>query len=222
MRDFHVDLPESAPTVLALGAHCDDLEIGCGGTILSLLATRPDVQVHWVVLTSDAIRAAEARTAADALLAEAASATVKIEAFRDGFLPYTGAETKEFFEALRREVDPDLILTPYALDAHQDHRLVSELTRQTFRDHVILEYEIPKYDGDLGRPNAYVELSDPTCREKIRVITECYQSQHERRWFDEETFRALLRLRGLECNATSGFAEAFYARKIVVGLGRHE
>lgn len=214
MRDLLLE-PELAAgaSVLFLGAHADDLEIGCGGTALRLLAAHPEANIHWVVLTSDATRREEAHSAAEAVLAGAVKATSVIKDFRDGFLPYSGGEVKEYFEELRTAVVPDLILTHYAHDAHQDHRLVTELTRETFRDHLIIEYEVPKYDGDLGQPNVFVELTEEQCHEKVRILTEHFPSQRTRRWFREDSFLALMRLRGIECNATSGFAEAFYARK---------
>jgi LmbE family N-acetylglucosaminyl deacetylase len=214
VRDLLLD-PEPAAdgSVLLVGAHADDLEIGCGGTALRLVATHPGAHFHWVVLTSDATRVEEARSAAEAVLAGAAKAMIVIKNFRDGFLPYSGGEVKEFFEELKTIVSPDLIFTHYGRDAHQDHRLVSELTRQTFRDHLILEYEVPKYDGDLGQPNVFVELTEELCREKMRILTEYFRSQHDRKWFREESFRSLMRLRGIECNAASGSAEAFYGRK---------
>jgi LmbE family N-acetylglucosaminyl deacetylase len=214
VRDLLLD-PELAAgaSVLFVGAHADDLEIGCGGTALRLVAARPEAHFHWVVLTSDATRGEEAHSAAGAVLAGAAKATIVIKDFRDGFLPYGSGEVKEYFEELKTTVTPDLILTHYAHDAHQDHRLVTELTRETFRDQLILEYEVPKYDGDLGQPNVFVELTDEQAHEKVRILTEHFRSQRARRWFSEESFLALMRLRGIECNATSGLAEAFYARK---------
>jgi LmbE family N-acetylglucosaminyl deacetylase len=214
VRDLLLD-PELAAdgSLLFVGAHADDLEIGCGGTALRLVATHPGAQFHWVVLTSDATRVEEAHRAAEAVLAGAAKATIVVKDFRDGFLPYSGGEVKEYFEELKTTVSPDLIFTHYENDAHQDHRLASGLTRETFRDHLILEYEVPKYDGDVGQPNVFVELTEEQCREKMRIVTEHFRSQHDRKWFREESFRALMRLRGIECNATSGLAEAFYARK---------
>lgn len=215
--DFRGDAPST--TVLCLGAHCDDIEIGCGGTILNLLATHDRLICHWVVLSSDPGRAAEARQSADLFLATAKSKHVEIDNFRQSFFPYVGAKLKERFERLKDEVSPDVIFTPYRRDLHQDHRMVSELTWNTFRDHLILEYEIPKYDGDLGSPNLFVPLSKPTCRAKIQYILRCFASQKERQWFDSETFWSMLRLRGMESNAESRYAEAFYARKLLLGSG---
>jgi LmbE family N-acetylglucosaminyl deacetylase len=203
--------------VLCLGAHCDDLEIGCGGTILKLTEGVEPPAVTWVVFTSDATREAEALRSAEALLRRASRSRIIIQKFRDGFLPYEGSVVKETFEELKNEVSPDLILTHYRHDAHQDHRVVSELTWNTFRDHLILEYEIPKYDGDFGAPNVFVPLDESVSRRKIDAIVTGFPSQLGKRWFAEETFRALLRLRGMECNAPSTYAEAFYCRKLAVG-----
>jgi LmbE family N-acetylglucosaminyl deacetylase len=200
--------------VLCIGAHCDDIEIGCGGTLLRLLDANPALEVHYLVLCSDALRKREALDAARGLLGDAAEKRVRVHAFRDGFLPWSGSEVKECFEALKRSVNPDLILTHTRGDLHQDHRLVSELTWNTFRDHWILEYEIPKYDGDLGAPNFFVPLSEAQVARKLEIVLGAFASQRTRRWFDAETFRALLRLRGVECNAVH--AEAFHARKLVL------
>jgi len=209
--------PSGPLTLLCLGAHADDIEIGCGGTVLRLLGERRRVRVHWVVLSADGERGREARRSAAGLLRRAERAEIRIERFRDGFLPWEGAAVKEVFEQLKAEVDPDLVFTPGRDDAHQDHRLVSELTWNTFRDHCILEYEIPKYDGDLGRPNVFVPLPDRVRRRKLRLLLSAFPSQRNRRWFTESTFDAMMRLRGIECNADSGYAEAFYGRKVVLG-----
>jgi len=203
--------PQSA--ILLIGAHCDDIEIGCGATVLSLVERYPHAAFHWVVLSSNEARAEEARRAATEFLRGADRVDVTIESFRDGFLPYEGGKVKDCFELLKARIQPDLIFTHYRDDAHQDHRLACELTWNTFRDHFILEYEVPKYDGDLGSPNVFVDAPEPAVREKIRILEDCYGSQHGRTWFDERTFRALLRLRGVEANAPSGLAEAFYCRK---------
>jgi LmbE family N-acetylglucosaminyl deacetylase len=213
MHDLSLGLELDAGTsVLFLGAHADDLEIGCGGTALRLVAAHPDARFYWVVLTAGEVRGKEARRAAEDVFAGAA-ATVVVNDFRDGYLPYAGDAVKDYFEELKGTVSPDLILTHYGDDAHQDHRFVSQLTRQTFRDHLILEYEVPKYDGDLGQPNAFIELTEEQSRNKTRILTEHFRSQQERNWFSEESFLALMRLRGIECNAASGWAEAFYLRK---------
>jgi LmbE family N-acetylglucosaminyl deacetylase len=204
--------------VLCLGAHCDDLEIGCGGTVLSLAARPNPPSFTWVVFSSDATREAEALRSAETFLDGARSARIIIKKFRDGFLPYEGALVKEAFEELKGLVSPDLVLTHNRDDLHQDHRLISELTWNTFRDHLVLEYEIPKYDGDLGVPNFFVPLDDSRCRRKIETILTSFTSQHGKRWFSEDLFRSLMRLRGMECNAPSAYAEAFYCRKLVAAL----
>lgn len=202
--------------VLALGSHADDLEIGCGGTVLRLLDSQPAVEVRWVVLSAVGDRAREARASATALLAGAASAEIVVEEFRDGFFPACGLEIKEFFEDLKATYSPDLVFTHYRHDLHQDHRLVSELTWNTFRDHLILEYEVPKYDGDLGSPNVFVHLSEATCRRKVEILMREFASQADRRWFTADLFLSLLRLRGMEANSPSRYAEAFYGRKVVM------
>jgi len=207
---------EGARSMLCIGAHCDDIEIGCGGAVLKLLGANPGVHVDWVVLTSDAEREAEARSAAEAVLRGAASATIIIEAFRGRFLPYVAADVKEYFDDLGARCDPDVVFTHYRDDLHQDHRLLCELTYNTFRDHLVLEYEIPKYDGDVGRPNAYVCLTREQCERKVATIIEGFPTQSGKHWFTGETFWALLRLRGIEAKSPSGYAEAFYSRKMVL------
>jgi LmbE family N-acetylglucosaminyl deacetylase len=203
--------------VLCLGAHADDVEIGCGGTILTLLETEPPLTVTWVVFSAEGGRAREARQSAERFLAGAAKREVMIHSFRDGFFPYSGEQLKEAFEELKARVSPDLVFTHYRHDLHQDHRLVADLTWNTFRDHLILEYEIPKYDGDLGTPNVFVPLEEAICQRKIDTILTSFESQGNKRWFSEDLFRALLRLRGMECNAPGTYAEAFYGRKLVAG-----
>jgi LmbE family N-acetylglucosaminyl deacetylase len=203
--------------VLCLGAHCDDLEIGCGGTVLGLASGPKPPAFTWVVFSSDPARGAEALRSAETLLQRASGARIVIKKFRDGFLPYEGGLVKEAFEEIKSVVSPDLVLTHYRDDLHQDHRLISELTWNTFRDHLILEYEIPKYDGDLGTPNVFVPLDESLCRRKIETILTSFPSQATKRWFSEDLFRSLLRLRGMECNAPSDYAEAFYCRKLVAG-----
>lgn len=213
--------PAAGPlTVLCLGAHPDDIEIGCGGTVLRLLAERSRVTVHWVVLSGNERRAAEARRSAGRFLRGAAARHIRLERFRDGFLPYEGAAVKDVFEDLKRRVDPDLIFTHRGQDDHQDHRLVSELTWNTFRDHCILEYEIPKYDGDLGHPNVFVSLPPRIRRAKIRLLLGAFPSQARKRWFTAATFEGLMRLRGVECAAPEGYAEGFHGRKIAVSVTR--
>jgi LmbE family N-acetylglucosaminyl deacetylase len=213
-------LPEAAGSnfrILCLGSHCDDIEIGCGGTILHLLAEHSNATVFWVVLSSTEARADEAQRSAAAFLEKAGCKEVMIKTFKDGFLPYQGAEVKSFFEELKQKISPDLIFTHYRHDLHQDHRLACELTWNTWRDHLILEYEIPKYDGDFGTPNCFVELKESLCRDKVRSIVSSFASQGEKHWFSEDIFLAVLRLRGMECRSATGYAEAFYSRKLVLG-----
>jgi LmbE family N-acetylglucosaminyl deacetylase len=199
--------------ILCIGAHCDDIEIGCGASLLRFCSER-EVRITWLVLCSTPARAAEARGSAGRFLRRARDSEVRIEAFRDGYLPAQWAQAKDVFESLKRLPRPDLVLTHERDDRHQDHRIASELTWNTFRDHTILEYEIPKYDGGLGQPNLFVPLNRTTARRKAELLTKGYPSQADRRWFDSETFLALMRLRGVECNAAHGYAEAFHARKV--------
>jgi LmbE family N-acetylglucosaminyl deacetylase len=203
--------------MLCLGAHSDDIEIGCGGTILQLLSSHPNVDVSWVVFSSGRKREREARTSATLFLKQAKRHKVTVKKFRDGFFPYEGARIKEFFETIKREVNPDLVFTHYRDDRHQDHRTISDLTWNTFRRHLILEYEIPKYDGDLGSPNFFVPLKQETCARKIKYICDMFQTQRNKAWLTEDTFQAMLRLRGVECAAPDKYAEAFYCRKLVWG-----
>jgi LmbE family N-acetylglucosaminyl deacetylase len=211
---------DTAPlTVLCLGAHADDIEIGCGGTLLLLKNAHPQMRFHWVVFSASGIRSKEAARAAE-LFTAGCDARVILKEWRDGFLPYSGDEVKGFFEEMKEQVSPDVIFTHWQGDAHQDHRLISELTWNTFRNHLILEYEIPKYDGDLGRPSFFVPLEGPVCERKVELLYETFESQREKRWFDRETFMGLMRLRGMESNAPSGYAEAFHARKVIVDLSR--
>lgn len=198
--------------VLLLGAHCDDIEIGCGATLLQLVERWPRTRYVWVTLSSDAERAAETALAASRLLEGASEPIIQIESFRGSFFPYDGALIKEYLESLKVH-QPELILTHYRHDLHQDHRVTSELTWNTFRDHLILEYEIPKFDGDLGLPNTYVPMGMSHLQRKVQVLLDCYPSQRYRRWFTRSTFEAIARLRGIECNAPEGYAEAFYCRK---------
>jgi LmbE family N-acetylglucosaminyl deacetylase len=201
--------------VLAIGAHSDDIEIGCGGTVLRLVEDGLAASVGWVVLAAVGERAEEARASAAAFLKQAPDHEVVVRDFRDGFLPYEGWQVKEFFEELKR-FDPDLVLTHRREDMHQDHRLVGELTWNTFRNHLVLEYEIPKYEGDLGHPNLFVTLDRSRCERKIELLMEAFQSQRDHRWFTEDTFWSLLRLRGLESNSPTTYAEAFHARKLAI------
>jgi LmbE family N-acetylglucosaminyl deacetylase len=202
--------------LLFLGAHSDDIEIGCGGTILRLAKQRPESVFDWVVFGATGERQTEALRSANLFVQAPKLREPVLKAFPDGFMPYVGAEVKTAFEELKRAVCPDIIFTHSRKDAHQDHRLIAELTWNTFRDHLILEYEIPKYDGDLGQPNLFIPLDTETCETKIRFLMEAFQTQRNKRWFDPQTFRGLMRLRGMESNAPSGFAEAFYCRKMVL------
>jgi LmbE family N-acetylglucosaminyl deacetylase len=204
-------------SVLCLGAHCDDIEIGAGATILKLVAAQPALRVHWVVFSATAERAAEARACAGDFLRGAASADVQIRSFSDGFFPAEGQAIKQYFEELKTHVIPDLVLTHYRDDRHQDHRIISDLTWNTFRDHLVLEYEIPKYDGDLGQPNCFVPVDEQQRGFKVDAILRRYASQRAKEWFTAETFNALMRIRGVECRSRTGYAEAFHARKIVAG-----
>jgi LmbE family N-acetylglucosaminyl deacetylase len=209
---------EPVRRVLALGAHADDIEIGCGATLLGLQRSS-ELEVAWVVLSADGIRESEARASAERFLEGASSCTIEIRGFRDGYLPYEGNAVKDVFEELKRELDPQLILTHGRHDLHQDHRLVCELTWNTWRDHVILEYEIPKYDGDLGAPNMFVPVSEELAREKVELLLESFPSQRGKHWFEAELFLGLMRVRGMEAHAPAGYAEAFACRKLLLEVG---
>jgi LmbE family N-acetylglucosaminyl deacetylase len=200
--------------VLCLGAHCDDIEIGCGGTLLRLLAERPGSSVRWVVFASTPEREAEARASAASFLAGAARSRVEVHRFRESYFPQVAAEIKDAFEKLKTEVAPDLVFAHHLGDRHQDHRVIAELVWNTFRDHLVAEYEIPKYEGDLGAPNVFFSLPDAVARRKVDLILRHFPSQAGRSWFRAETFEAVMRLRGVECNASDGWAEAFHGRKI--------
>ena len=206
--------PHGPTRILALGAHCDDIEIGCGGTMLRLAADRPDLEVRWVVFASTPERAAEARAAAAGFLAGVANWKLDVHDFRDGFLPYEGARMKNTFEELKAEYTPDVVFTHYREDRHQDHRLVSELTWNTWRNHLVFEYEVPKYDGDFGSPGAFVPLTAALVDRKIDLILTHFRSQTNRHWLTHDLLRAVARIRGMECVAPEGVAEAFYVRKI--------
>ncbi len=209
----------SGPTyrILCLGAHSDDIEIGCGGAVLTLQQKHQHLSVYWVVFGASQERMLEARTSADRFLESVESKTIIVKEFRDGFFPFAGSAIKDYFEQLKEEFTPNLIFTHHRNDLHQDHRTICELTWNTFRDHLICEYEIPKYDGDLGTPNLFVHLDEATCRKKVRYILDSFRSQADNHWFGEDSFLALLRLRGIECNSPSKYAEAFYCRKVVLG-----
>lgn len=215
-----LNLPEDPSTplrILCLGAHSDDIEIGCGGTMLHLLSLYSKAEVVWVVFSSGREREREARESAALFLKDAKQPRVIVKNFRDGFFPYEGAEIKTFFESIKKDVEPDLIFTHYRNDRHQDHRTISDLTWNTWRRHLVLEYEIPKYDGDLGSPNCFVPLEQPVCERKIKYICDVFQTQSNKAWLTDDTFRAMLRLRGVECAAPDKYAEAFYCRKMTMG-----
>jgi LmbE family N-acetylglucosaminyl deacetylase len=218
MLNLSLCRPAGVPLrVLCLGAHSDDIEIGCGGTLLSLLESHESVAVHWIVFSASEVRAREAEVSAAAFLEQAREKEVVVKRYRDGYFPFLGAQIKDDFEALKHRFNPDLVLTHYRDDRHQDHRLISDLTWNTFRNHLILEYEIPKFDGDLGCPNFFVPLTESVCSRKVRKLLESFKSQGQKHWFDEQTFLAILRLRGMEANSPTRFAEAFYCRKAVLG-----
>ena len=219
MTALDLALTRPAPRrVLCLGAHSDDIEIGCGGLVLELLRRRPRTSFHWVVFSAAGIRATEARQSARRFLGAKRLEGVRLFGFRDGFFPAEFSDVKEAFERIAREFQPDLVLTHTRDDRHQDHRVVSDLTWNTFRRHLILEYEIPKWDGDLGLPNCYLPLPAPVARRKTRLLMQGFASQRSKDWFSPETFLGLMRLRGIECRAPGGYAEAFHARKITIGL----
>jgi len=201
--------------ILCLGAHCDDIEIGAGGTLLRLLREHPQAEIRWVVFSSTAVRRKEAVRSANLFLASAKRKKVVIRNYRDSFFPSQQAQIKGEFEKLKKEFTPDLILTHYRQDLHQDHRVICELTWNTFRSHLILEYEIPKYDGDLGAPNFFVGLDRATSERKAEHILEAFASQKSKQWFTADTFMGLQRIRGIEANSPGGFAEGFHCRKLV-------
>jgi len=198
--------------VLCVGAHSDDIEIGCGGLILSLVKGRRPVDVTWVVFSGSREREREARRGAAAFLKGASRANVIIKQFKDGHFPYEGPAIKAVFESLK-PVNPDLVLTHYRDDRHQDHRVLSDLAWNTFRNHFVLEYEIPKFDGDLGQANCFVPLDRATAARKASYLDKAFGTQRDKHWFSSETFMGLMRLRGMECRAPGGYAEAFYSRK---------
>jgi LmbE family N-acetylglucosaminyl deacetylase len=201
--------------VLCLGAHSDDIEIGCGGTLLHLKTAYPRVRFHWVVFSASGCRGREAAKSAE-LFTAGCEKEVVLKEYRDGYLPYHGPDIKDCFEDMKGQLNPHLIFTHWQSDAHQDHRLVSELTWNTFRNHFILEYEIPKYDGDMGRPNVFVPLAKPLPEQKLNCLLEVFESQRTKPWFDRELFRGIMRVRGMESNSPSGYAEAFHCRKLVI------
>jgi LmbE family N-acetylglucosaminyl deacetylase len=218
MQTLRLPQKSTAPLrILCLGAHSDDIEIGCGGLILELLERYPRAEVDWVVFSALVEREREARRSAALYLKRASRSRVVVHHYRDGFFPYD-SEIKSVFEDLKQQVSPDLVLTHYRGDRHQDHRVLSDLTWNTFRNHLVLEYEIPKFDGDLGAPNFFRPLKRATCARKVKYLNGAFGTQRDKHWFSEATFMGLMRLRGMECRAADGYAEAFYARKVTIGF----
>lgn len=218
MINLKLNKLEEPLTILAMGAHCDDIEIGCGGTMLSIIKDNPLVNIIWIVFSSTEKREIEATKSAKLFCKNAAKFDLKVLNFWDGFLPYHGEKLKNTFESLKGEIKPDLIFTHYRHDLHQDHRLISELTWNTFRNHLILEYEIPKWDGDIGAPNTFVHLDEATGLKKIKYLQQVYNSQKTKAWFTDDLFWSLMRMRGMESNSSSRIAEAFYSRKNVLNF----
>lgn len=217
MLPFVLSRPTDTPLrVVCFGAHSDDIEIGCGGTILELIKAYPAIDITWVVLSGQGDRARETVDSAARFLAGVESHRVIMREFRDGYFPEQFSTIKDEFESIRRQVSPDIVFAHYRQDRHQDHRVVSDLAWNTFRNHLILEYEIPKYDGDLGQPNLFVPLSSSICDAKVNHLLAGFPSQSGKPWFDRETFLALARLRGVECHSPSRYAEAFYSRKFLL------
>ncbi len=217
---LHLQLGQSADVlrVLCLGAHSDDIEIGCGGTILRLLTQRRKVDVKWVVFSSGPERKAEALKSAKLFLRHASRCEVTVKNFQGSFFPFKGQAIKAYFESLKKGFSPDVIFTHYRHDLHQDHRVISDFTWNTWRDHLILEYEIPKYDGDLGVPNVFAPLDETIVRSKARILLDSFKTQRTKQWFSEDTFLSLARIRGIECNSPDRYAEAFYCRKATIQL----
>ena len=215
MLQLVFDKPKDAQlNILCLGAHSDDIEIGLGGTILRLAEEYPNLAVTWVVFSAAGDRAVEARKSAEEFLQDVQGRQIILKEFKDGYFPSNAAAIKDVFEDLKKSLSPDVIFTHYRNDLHQDHRQLNELTWNTWRNHFILEYEIPKYDGDLGNPNFFVTLDEGLRNNKIEFLMHHFQTQANKHWFSPETFSALMRLRGVECKSVGGYAEAFYGRKV--------
>jgi LmbE family N-acetylglucosaminyl deacetylase len=202
--------------ILCLGAHSDDIEIGAGGALLDLAEQASDLEVWWVVFSAPGLRAEEARRSADEFLANVPSRQVRIGSFRESYFPSEWPSIKNWFEEIRAKFDPELVFTHYRDDRHQDHRVLSDLAWNTFRNHLILEYEILKYDGDLGRPQVFMPLSQERCERKIELLLNHFQTQTSKHWFTRSSFEAMHRIRGIECASPTGFAEAFFCRKMVL------
>ncbi|MFT3781757.1 MAG: PIG-L deacetylase family protein [Nibricoccus sp.] len=211
-----IKLPLShAKKILCLGAHSDDIEIGAGGTLLKLAEARPDLSVHWVVFSAPGLRTQEAENSAKAFLKNVSEKNIRIGAsFRESYFPTEWDKIKELFEEIRKNFDPDIIFTHTREDRHQDHRVLSDLAWNTFRNHLIFEYEIPKWDGDLGVPNLYVELTPEQAKHKVDLLMEHFKTQQTKHWFSEDLFYSLMRIRGIESGCR--YAEGFYGRKIVL------
>jgi LmbE family N-acetylglucosaminyl deacetylase len=205
----------SVKNVLCLGAHSDDIEIGCGGTLLKLTRDHDGLNIWWVVFSAEGSRSREARSSARAFLSGAARTKVVVKQFRGSFFPFQGERIKEYFEEIKTAFRPDLVFTHYRDDRHQDHRVLSDLAWNTFRSHLILEYEIPKYDGDLGIPNFFIRLDEELCRKKVEYLCRFFQTQSNKPWFSQDVFLSLMRLRGMECASPTKYAEAFFCRKLV-------
>jgi LmbE family N-acetylglucosaminyl deacetylase len=216
MRALSLSQSGAELRVLCLGAHSDDIEIGCGGTILEWIEQGLKLDVNWHVFSAKGPRAEEASSSADAFLRGAKSRKVILGDCRDGYFQYEGAALKDRFESMKREVNPDVIFTHRRNDAHQDHREVCKLTWNTFRNHLIFEYEIPKWDGDIGQPNLYQPLRQNAIERKIELLLTHFGTQRSKDWFDAGTFLGLARLRGMECRAPAGLAEAFFSKKTVL------
>ena len=212
---FNLVKNKSSLNILCLGAHPDDIEIGCGGVILRIIEEYKNVHFFWVIFSAEEDRKIEANNSAKNFLKKAKSKKLNIEDFRENYFPFIGTSIRDYFTQLKNLYTPDIIFTHYHNDAHQDHRLISNFTWNTFRNHLILEYEIPKYDGDLGSPNLFFPLIESICQKKIKHILKNFNTQKIKHWFTEDTFFSLLRLRGIESNSPSKYAEAFYCRKII-------
>jgi len=215
MIHFQFNWKEKAPKILLLGAHADDIEIGCGGTIYNLVSKYNNAEIYWVVFSGNEIRHKEAINSANSYIGNTLKKKIILTDFKENNFPYQGEKIKKYLSNITTKFEPDLIFTPYHKDLHQDHRTISELTLNAFRNHMILEYEIPKYDGDIGNPQLFCTLSQKALDFKVMSLFKYFESQSNKSWFTEDTFRAISRIRGIESKSNSGFAEAFYCRKIV-------
>lgn len=215
MQFLTFDQKPEGLNLLCLGAHSDDIEIGAGGTLLSLFKKQKVNKVRWVVFASNEVRKQEAEASAAKFL-EGVNAEISVFSFRDAFLNFSALEIKERFEQIKKGFEPDVVFTHYRNDRHQDHRLLSDLAWNTFRNHLIFEYEIPKYDGDLGNPNCFFHIDQEAVDKKVEILLECFPTQVGKHWFDRETFLALMRIRGMESASPSRYAEAFHARKFIM------